>query len=210
MCRLFVSRDVRNNIEMLYRLVHCCNCVLLSAWTRPPTLAEIEDSTEADEGSEREEHEEDGGSNGGGSKTQRWVDVYEGVALEDLGEAVMLVMKKFEHANLDTRCVQLLQTLGTVGSDDVRAKLSVLGLPELLTDEFMQGLETLPTDGCSNLLKAIISTTRGDIAFGECTRLLQVGVLEGVLRVMEIHLMSPNLQTAAMNMLTHLAILREF
>ena len=41
-----------------------------------------------------------------------------------------------------------------------------------------------PTDGCSNLLKAIISTTRGDIAVGECIRLLEVGVLQGVFRVM--------------------------
>ena len=61
----------------------------------------------------------------------------------------------------------------------------------------------------SNLLKAIISTTRGDIAVGECTRLLQVGVLEGVLRVMTKHSTSANLQTAAMNMFEHLGRLPE-
>ena len=136
--RLFINRDVRNNVEMLYRLIHCCNCILLSAWTPPPPTTEGE-SNEPEEKEEEKEEEEEVHNN----KRQRWVSVYANVALEHLGEAVMAVMSKFEHANLDTRCVQLLQTIGTVGSDDVRAKLSVAGLPQLLTDEFMEGIETL-------------------------------------------------------------------
>ena len=135
--RLFINRDVRNNVEMLYRLIHCCNCILLSAWTPPPPTAEGESNEPEEKEEEKEEEEEHN------NKRHRWVSVYANVALEHLGEAVMAVMSKFEHANLDTRCVQLLQTIGTVGSDDVRAKLSVAGLPQLLTDEFMEGIETL-------------------------------------------------------------------
>ena len=123
---------------MLYRLIHCCNCILLSAWTPPPPSTGSNDPDEKEE--ETEEEKEEGEPNNG---RHRWVSVYANVALEHLGEAVMAVMSKFEHANLDTRCVQLLQTIGTVGSDDVRAKLSVAGLPQLLTDELMEGIETL-------------------------------------------------------------------
>ena len=129
------------------------------------------------------------------------------MALEDLGEAVMAIMKKWEHANLDTRCVQLLQTIGQVGSDDVRAKLSSAGLPQLLTSEFLEGVDTLPKDGCSNLLNAIRATTRGDIAVGECQQLLQSGMLEAIQHVMERHEKTANVQTAALNMVEHLGML---
>ena len=211
MCRIFVSRDVRNNVEMLYRLIHCCNCVLLSAWIRPSTkkqqelLLQQQQQQQQDEDDEEEEDEDQEEK----KVEKEDTDIFKGVALEDLGEAVMKIMKKWEHANLDTRCVQLLQTLGNVGSDEVRAKLSVAGLPQLLMNEFLEGVETLPKDGCSNLLNAIRSTTRGDIAIGECIALLKEGVLEGTMRVMERHETSANLQTAAMNMIEHLGILAE-
>ena len=203
-CRLFISRDVRNNVEMLYRLIHCCNCILLSAWMRPPTKdSNAKDKIETEEKSDVEEKEDE--ENKGNEEV--WIDVYDGVALEDMGEAVMAIMKRWEHPNLDTRCVQLLQTLGNVGSDEVRAKLSVAGLPQLLTSEFLEGVETLPKDGCSNLLNAIRSTTRGDIAMGECTLLLEAGVLEGIMRVMDRHESSAQVQTASMGMLEHMGIL---
>ena len=215
-CRLFVSRDVRNNVEMLYRMIHMCNCVLLSAWIRPPTPKQLREAEQrAEKKREEEEEKDDEEEEGGGGEEEKeeekdeeeWSDVYEGVALEDLGEAVMAIMKKWEHANLDTRCVQLLQTIGQVGSDDVRAKLSSAGLPQLLTSEFLEGVDTLPKDGCSNLLNAIRATTRGDIAVGECQQLLQSGMLEAILHVMGRHEKTANVQTAALNMVEHLGML---
>jgi hypothetical protein len=152
-CRLFVSRDVRNNVEMLYRLIHCCNCILLSAWSKPPPLESIVPDDVAATTAELKDETNDTTN----QKRGKWVDVFEGVALENMGESVMAVMKRWEHPQLDTRCVQLLQTIGTVGSDDVRAKLSIAGLPQLLTDEFLEGVETLPTDGCKfNLFRLLV------------------------------------------------------
>ena len=173
---LFRAREVRNNVEILYRLIHCCNSVLL--------CAAVAGKSES-------------------------VDVFEGVALGELGKAVMQLMARWEHVQLDTRCVQLLQTIGRVGDNEVRVALASAGLPKLLSEEFRSAVDTLPCDGISNLLNAIISTTRGGIQESECRVLLHDGILPAISTSMDRFPVASQTQTACINALSHLCILAE-
>ena len=173
-CGLLRAREVRNDVEILYRLVHCCNSVLLCAAVAGKNEGE---------------------------------DIFAGVSLGELGEAIMQLMARWEHANLDTRCVQLLQTIGRVGDNEVRLALAVAGLPKLLSEEFRSAVDVLPSDGLSNLLNAIVSTTRGEIAQSECRILVQDGMIPALAVAMDRFPSAPQAQSACIRTLEHLCIL---